>query len=148
MIKYYVQSSGQPFYDLWSEREYLIALDGGLTREIYRNNTRSELRINTGRVRNINNGQYKLASNEILKKFGLLNVEDGFYGDSNYKPFVMPNVLDDDSVFVLERKDGNWESAMISGPDFSEPDALKGSKITDEYDNNVLNGNFKPVEIQ
>lgn len=148
MIKYYVQSNGGPFYDLWSEREYLIALDGELTQDVSRNNIRSELRINHVRIRNINNGKYKLASEKVLKEFGVSSVKDGFYGDSNYKPFVIPNVLDDDSVFILERKDGNWEAAMISGPDFSKPDALKGSKIADEYDKDVLNGNFKPVEIQ
>ena len=150
MIKYYYKKGRNcSFLDIITGERYLIAHndESGLTWSVYKNR-KTSAKQNTFINKCIKDGDYALVDEKTLKDFGIFGVKDGFYGDSEYKPFVMPDSSGEDSVFVLERKDGNWETAMVSGPDFSEPDAKKDSKIADEYDNDVLEGNFKKVEIQ
>ena len=150
MIKYYYKKGRNcSFLDIITGERYLIAYndESGFTWSVYKNK-KTSARQNTFIAKCIKEGDYALVDEKTLIDFGIFGVKDGFYGDSQHKPFVISNFSWEDSVFVLERKDGNWETAMISGPDFSEPDAKKGSKAADEYDNNVLNRNFKQVEIQ
>lgn len=141
-IKYYTNKSGRPYKmgDLY----YIVAFQGRKSWRVYNNKTVSTACVHSLRDQNLRIGEYKLASAEILKEFGIENfIEDGYYGDSNFKSFKCG-----ESEFVLLRTDGNWETAMVSGPDFDVPDALKGSEMANEYDKDVISGNFKKVEIE
>lgn len=145
---YYVNSDGRPFLNYTNGNYFLFSINGDEVIEIYKKNE-SIKRDDTGNFpRWIKQGLLIPASQRLIEEYTGA-VQDGYYGGADGKGFRVSQTINGKnrrSVYVMFRTAGDWESQMVTGPDFIN-DFKKGSLEAAGFDEKVKSGEWKKVEV-
>jgi hypothetical protein len=145
---YYANNLGKPFPSFTNHINFIFSVNENEVLEIYKNSKP----IKRGDVENfprwIKQGLLTPASEKLIKEYVGL-VEDGYYGGADGKGFRVSQTINGKnrrSVYVMLRTAGDWESQMVTGPDFVN-DFKKDSLEAAGFDEKVKSGEWKKVEV-
>lgn len=152
MAEYYIDSNGRPFETYPEKVKFLYMVEDN---KVFTFKINGE-KVITGLVKAasfpgyVKDGLAKIATDEILKQFNISKIADGYYADSKRKGFGVWQTIGNKkkrSIYLMSRNGGDWETVMISGPDFSN-DFKKDSPEAISFDAKVENGEWIKVEVE
>lgn len=149
--EYYVGMNGQAFLTYGDKKEFLYVIEGNDVFKLFKGGEKllSEGDKASSFSSYLRNGLVKKAPEEILNQFNASKVADGYYSNSKTKGFSVWQTIGDKkkrSIYLMLRNGGDWETVMISGPDFCN-DFKKGSLEAAGFDEKVENGEWIKVEV-
>ena len=152
MADYYTDGRGKVFLTYPNNEHFLYVVENNEVFKLKKNGekTRDVLVSASSFTGYLKDKLATVASKEILKEFNISKVADGYYSNSKTKGFNVWQVIGDKkkrSSYLMSRNGGDWETVMISGPDFSN-DFKKDSPEAISFDAKVESGEWVKVEVE